>query len=123
MTKHDAHNQTGYALGLIDTEIALRIEYDNHLPSDDDGYVNGELVLYARYWLSQPEEAGWRESTKWALRGTQAYNFSGVTEWTDNKFTYDALTPEQRLAKAAGSIAAEITRRRRFEKGLEETGE
>ncbi len=98
-----------YGLGVIKTERERQVQQHAWEPEHDDLHVNGELVLYAEYWLTRPEEVERREEIRRTLAAT------GTEGWEDIWFKYDERTPEQRLARGGALVAAEIDRLKRIE--------
>jgi hypothetical protein len=96
-------------IDIIVAERRRQIEKFDWSPAHDDQYVNGELLLYAQYWMAMPELVEARKHAKVALQSMQQ------TGWEDEWFKYDERTPEQRLARAGALIAAEIDRLKRLE--------
>ena len=117
MTSHEARNAIGYGLGVVQHERVRQVVEHGWDPENDDKYQNGELILYARYWMSAPWEASWRAGVPHTLRATTdpKYHING-TPWDDRWFKYDERTPEERLARAGALICAEIDRIKRATK-------
>lgn len=96
-----------YGLDVIRAERERQVLQLDWSAEHDDQYVNNELVIYAAYWASSPEESAQREQLKKTLQSI------GTTGWEDNWFKYEERTPEQRIARAGALLAAEIDRLKR----------
>jgi hypothetical protein len=101
--------EVSYGLQVVKTERLRQVSQHDWTPEWDDQYVNGELGIYATYWLT-PE---WQDFTREALK--DYLQTLGSPGWEDEWFKYDERTPEQRLARAGALIAAEITRLQRLQ--------
>lgn len=108
MTQHEAINQICYGLGAIQKERVRQVCRHGFMPDRDDQYINGELLLYARYWLTQPHEDDTRADI---INDLRQYQKGG---WADEWFKYDEKTPEERRARAGALIAADIDRLNRL---------
>ena len=96
-------------IATIVAERRRQIEKFDWSPQHDDQYKEGELLLYAQYWMTMPELGVARQHAKETLQSLQQ------TGWEDEWFKYDERTPIERLARAGALIAAEIDRLKRAE--------
>lgn len=89
---------------IVAKERLRQIEKFDWSPAHDDQYKDGELLVYAQYWMSMLELTEVREYVKKFLQSL------GQSGWGDEWFKYDERTPVERLARAGALVAAEIDR-------------